>query len=132
MNRAHGLLPLILIYGAASLVHFLHNAMYLGSYPNMPVWLTPFGVLASWLAVAGTAAIGCWLLGKGWTAVGLVAIALYAILGFAGLDHYAIAPVSAHSWAMNATIAIEVVTAACLLIAVARVAIRPTAVHGAR
>ncbi|MBS0417124.1 MAG: hypothetical protein JSR66_05390 [Proteobacteria bacterium] len=127
MNRAHRLLPLILIYGAASLVHFLHNAVYLGSYPNMPVWLTPLGVLASWLVVAATGAVGYWLLRHGWTAVGLIAIALYAVLGFAGLDHYAIAPVSAHSWAMNATILIEVIAASVLLLAVAQVAVRRTA-----
>jgi len=127
MNQDHGLLPLILFYGAASLVHFLHNAVYLGSYPNMPAWLTPFGVLASWLVVAGTGAVGYRLLRKGSTAIGLAVIALYAILGFAGLDHYAVAPVSAHSLAMNATIVIEVITASVLLIQVAWVAIRRTA-----
>ena len=127
MNRDHGLLPLILIYGAASLVHFLHNAVYLGSYPNMPVWLTPLGVLASWLVVAATGAIGYWLLRRGSTAMGLAVTGLYAILGFDSLDHYAVAPVSAHSLAMNATIVIELITAAALLVATARVAFRRTA-----
>jgi hypothetical protein len=127
MNRAHTLLPLILIYGAASLVHFLHNAVYLGSYPNMPAWLTPLGVLASWLVVAATGVVGYWLLRKGWTAAGLIAIALYAVLGFDSLAHYTLAPVSAHSWAMNATILFEVTAASALLFAVARVAVRKTA-----
>jgi len=124
MNRNHSLLTLILIYGAASLVHFLHNAVYLESYPNMPVWLTPLGVLASWLLVAGTGAVGYWLVRKGSTAVGLAVIALYAALGFAGLDHYALAPVSAHSLAMNATIVAEVVAASVLLVAIAGKVIR--------
>jgi len=124
MNRNHRLLTLILIYGAASLVHFLHNAVYLESYPNMPVWLTPLRVLASWLVVAGTGAVGYWLVRKGSTAAGLAAIALYAAFGFASLDHYAIAPVSAHSLAMNATIVAEVVAASVLLVAIAGRVIR--------
>ena len=114
----------MLLYGAASLVHFIHNAVYWGLYPNMPVWLTPLGVLASWLVIAGTGAVGYWLLRKGLTLAGLTAIILYAALGFAGLDHYAIAPVSAHSWAMNATIVGEVIAAAALLVVIAWMAIR--------
>lgn len=124
MSRDRGLLTLMLLYGAASLVHFIHNAVYWGLYPNMPVWLTPLGVLASWLVIAGTGAVGYWLLRKGLTLAGLTAIILYAALGFAGLDHYAIAPVSAHSWAMNATIVGEVIAAAALLVVIAWMAIR--------
>lgn len=124
MNRKHALLTLILVYGAASLVHFMHNAVYLERYPNMPAWLTPLGVLASWLVVAGTGAVGYWLLRKGLAAAGLGVITLYAALGFAGLDHYAIAPISAHSLAMNATIIGEVIAASVLLVVTAWIAIR--------
>jgi hypothetical protein len=124
MNRDHALLTLILLYGAASLVHFMHNAVYLELYPNMPSWLTPLGVLASWLVVAGTGAIGYWLLRKGLTVVGLAAITLYAAFGFSGLDHYAIAPISNHSLAMNATILGEVIAASALLVVTASTAIR--------
>ena len=106
MSRDHALLTLILVYGAASLAHFVHNAVYLEFYPNMPTWLTPLGVLGSWLVIAGTGAVGYWLLRKGLTVAGLAVIALYAALGFGGLDHYAIAPVAAHSLVMNATIEI--------------------------
>lgn len=76
MSRDRGLLTLMLLYGAASLVHFIHNAVYWGLYPNMPVWLTPLGVLASWLVIAGTGAVGYWLLRKGLTLAGLTAIIL--------------------------------------------------------
>ena len=42
-------------------------------------------------------------------------IAIYAVLGFAGLDHYTLAPVSAHTLAMNATIWLETATGFALL-----------------
>jgi hypothetical protein len=47
MNRDRALLTFMLVYGAASLAHFTHNAVYLEFYPNMPTWLTPLGVLAA-------------------------------------------------------------------------------------
>jgi hypothetical protein len=61
MNRDRALLTFMLIYGAASLAHFTHNAVYLEFYPNMPTWLTPLGVLTSWLVIAGNGAVGYWL-----------------------------------------------------------------------
>jgi hypothetical protein len=124
MNRGNAVLTLMLLYGVASFVHFLHNAVYLERYPNMPTWLTPFGVLASWVVIAGTGAVGYWLFRKGLTVVSLVVIAVYAALGFGGLDHYAIAPVSAHSLAMNVTIIGEVVAASVLLVLAAWTAIQ--------
>ena len=47
-------------------------------------------------------------------------LAVYALLGFAGLDHYFVAPMSAHTLAMNASIWGEVATAALLLLVVTR------------
>jgi hypothetical protein len=66
--------------------------------------------------VASVGAVGYWLFRKGLTVVGLAVMAIYAALGFAGLDHYAIAPVSAHSLMMNATIVAEVIAASALLV----------------
>ena len=114
------LLPLILIYGAASLAHHMHNAIYLHDYPNLPVWLTAAGVVAAWLAVAAVGAVGYLLYRRVSRAVGLMTISAYAVLGFAGLDHYTVAPMSAHTLAMNLTILLEVVTSAVLLVCVAR------------
>jgi len=114
------LLPLILIYGAASLAHFMHNAIYLHDYPNLPVWLTAAGVVAAWLAVAAVGAVGYLLYRRVSRAVGLMTISAYAVLGFAGLDHYTVAPMSAHTLVMNLTILLEVVTSAVLLVCVAR------------
>ena len=51
-NEDAALLPLMLVYGAASLLHFIHNALYLRDYPNLPAWLTSGGVIAAWLVVA--------------------------------------------------------------------------------
>jgi hypothetical protein len=114
------LLPLMLVHGAASLLHFTHNAVYLHDYPNLPVWLTAAGVCAAWLVVAAVGALGYLMYSRISRVAGLIAIALYAALGFGGLDHYTVAPVSAHTLAMNLTILLECATALVLLAFVAR------------
>jgi len=113
------LLPLMLIYGAASLLHFIHNAVYLHDYPNLPVWLTAGGVIAAWLVVAGTGVLGYLLYSRVSRVAGLVTIATYAAFGLAGLDHYTVASISAHTLTMNVTILLEAATAVVLLACVA-------------
>ena len=119
MSRDRLLLTLIIIYGAASLLHFVHNAVYIDAYPNLPAWITPAVVYVSWLVIAATGAVGYWLYRRGSRAFGLMVIGVYALFGFGGLDHYTLAPASAHSMAMNATILGEVITASALLIVIA-------------
>jgi hypothetical protein len=119
MSRARTLPLLMLVYGAASLLHFVHNAVYIQSYPNLPRWITPLGVYASWCGIAAVGAFGYWLFRRISQAIGLLVIAVYALLGFGGLDHYVVAPMGAHSIAMNATILAEVAAASVLLIFVA-------------
>lgn len=119
MRRAYTLPLLMLVYGAASLLHFVHNAVYIQSYPNLPTWLTPLGVYASWCAIAAIGVLGFWLFSKVSRAAGLATIVVYALLGFGGLDHYVVAPIAAHSIVMNATILIEVTAAFALLAFVA-------------
>jgi len=114
------LLPLMLVYGAASLLHFVHNAVYVHDYPNLPAWLTSGGVMAAWLVEAAVGAVGYVLYSRFSRVAGLMAIALYAVLGFAAFDHYTVAPVSAHTLAMNLTILLEAVTALVLLVFVAQ------------
>jgi hypothetical protein len=121
------LLSLMLVYGAASLLHFTHNAVYLRDYPNLPAWLTASGVVAAWLVVAMTGVLGYLLYSRVSRAAGLGAIALYALLGFGGLDHYTVAPVSAHTLAMNLTILFECASALVLVLYVARSAFLMTA-----
>jgi uncharacterized membrane protein len=110
------LLALMLAYCAAGLLHFVHNAVYLREYPNLPSWLTSAGVYAAWCVVTAVGAIGYWLHCRVSRMVGLVTISVYCVLGFAGLDHYVVAPISAHSAMMNLSIWVEVMAAIALLI----------------
>lgn len=113
------LLPLLLAYGAASLFHHVHNAEFLQQYPNMPAWLSPAQVYAAWLGVTLVGVVGYLLVRRGFQLAGLFVIAGYAALGFDGLGHYSVAPLSAHTMTMNLTIWLEVATALLLLVAVA-------------
>jgi hypothetical protein len=110
------LFVLLAIYCVASLVHFAHNAEFVADYPNLPVWLTRSKVYLAWFAVTAVGAAGVVLLKSGCRLLGLLLVAGYAALGFAGLDHYWVAPLSAHSLAMNATIWLEVAAAAVLFV----------------
>jgi hypothetical protein len=110
------LFALLAIYCGASLIHFVHNAQFISEYPNLPAWLTASKVYLAWLAVTSVGATGIAMVKYGRRLTGLLLIAGYAALGFAGLDHYSRAPVSAHTLAMNATIAFEVAAAATLFV----------------
>ena len=106
---------LMLVYGVASLVHFIHNAEYLGDYPGLPTTWTRAGVYLVWLGVAATGLVG-WLLVKNrHEVIGLLLVAVYAAAGLDSLGHYVLAPLSAHTHAMNATILFEVAAATLLL-----------------
>ena len=113
------LMTLMIIYGAASLFHFVHNATYIQDYPNLPAWITPVGVYVSWCVIAAVGVLGYWLYRSVSRGFGLVVIAIYALFGFDGLDHYMLAPMGAHTFVMNASILTEVAAAAVLLVYVA-------------
>ncbi len=117
MSLPKHLLALMALYCAASLAHFVHNAQFLGDYPNMPAWLSPLQVMGAWLAVTAVGALGWLVTRTPWALLGLLLIGAYAGLGFDGLAHYSLAPMSAHSLAMNLTIWSEVVAAALLMAA---------------
>ena len=119
MNATGGrqrLFALCGIYCLASLAHFAHNAEFLGAYPNMPAWLSRFEVYAAWLAITALGAVALMLTNGRFVLAGLLLTAVYATLGFDGLAHYALAPVSAHTLVMNLTIGCEVAAAALLLV----------------
>jgi hypothetical protein len=101
-------------------VHFVHNAEFVRDYPNMPASWSRAGVYMAWLALAGTGIAGWLLLRRGWRIAGLGMLAVYALLGLDSLGHYVLAPFSAHSAAMNATILLEVASAALVLAEVTR------------
>jgi len=122
-SRSGGLVALLLLYGVASLIHFTHNAEFLGEYPNMPDWLSRPEVYLAWSAQSAIGVCGYVLWRRGRRVLGLSVIAAYAAIGFDGLAHYARAPFAAHSATMHFTIWLEVVTAAVLFTAaLARVA----------
>ena len=116
---ATALLILLFAYGAASLLHYAHNAEFLGDYPNMPGWLSRTKVYVAWLGVTALGLIGYLLVGRGYRLIGLSVIAVYAGLGFDGLAHYSLAPFAEHTATMNLTIWLEAATGALLLAAVA-------------
>ena len=109
---------LLLLYLAASLLHFVHNAEYLADYPNLPAWLDRADVYLAWLGLAAIGAAGWALYRFGWRLAGLLLIGVYAGFGFDGLLHYTRAPFAAHTQAMNFTIWFEVAAAALLLLGV--------------
>jgi hypothetical protein len=119
MHHPRTLLHLMILYALASLLHFVHNAVYISAYPNLPTWVTPLRVYVAWCGIVVTGALGYWLYLRVSRNMGLLVIALYALLGFGGLDHYAIAPIRAHTLIMNVTIVAEVAAALLLLIFVA-------------
>jgi hypothetical protein len=110
------LLPwLLLLYALASLAHFAHNAEYLADYPNLPRSWSPAEVYLAWCAVSAVG-LGGYLMYRGrQRRAGLVLLAVYACLGFAGLAHYQRAPFHRHTALMNLTILIEVAAALVLL-----------------
>jgi hypothetical protein len=115
---------LLLLYAAASLLHFAHNAEYLADYPNLPGWLSRGEVYLAWCGVTFVGVAGYVLYARSRELIGIALLAAYAGLGFDGLLHYTRAPLSAHTAAMNTTIWTEVAAAALLLAGVAMLAAR--------
>ena len=118
------LAALLVLYCVASLIHFIHNAEFLADYPNLPRTWTPAGVYGAWAVMTSIGAMGWILFRRGFVFAGLAAIAAYAVCGLDSLGHYVLAPMSAHTLAMNGTILFEVTAAALLLVEIARQATR--------
>ncbi|HSV54200.1 MAG TPA: hypothetical protein VLJ57_18925 [Burkholderiaceae bacterium] len=108
-------LALTIAYFLASLGHFSHNAEFICEYPNLPGWLTPAKVYASWAAITAVGVVGFCLLRKRRFTAGFLLVAIYAALGFDGLGHYAVAPIQFHTFGANLSILAEVAAAALLL-----------------
>lgn len=114
-----GVLLIILpMYCAASLFHFMHNAVFIEDYPNLPGWITVAGVYITWCGITSIGVAGYLLLHRHHRLTGLAVIAVYGAFGLDGLTHYTLAPISAHTFTMNLSIWLEAVTAALVLIAV--------------
>ena len=115
MKDSRKLLVFLSAYCAASLLHFAHNATFADEYPNLPAALSPARIYGAWVGITALGVAGYLTFRRGFQATGLAVIAVYAALGFDGLLHYGLAPVSAHTRMMNFTIWLEVATAAALL-----------------
>jgi hypothetical protein len=124
LTERNRLAALLLLYLAASLLHFAHNAEFLGDYPNLPAWLTRSDVYLTWAssAVVGLGGFVLYLCGR--QTPGLCLIGIHAALGFDGLLHYSRAAFGAHTAAMNFTIWFEVAAAAGLLVTVVFAAVK--------
>ena len=110
----------LLVYGAASLIHFVHNAEFLADYPNLPASWTRSGVYFAWIGLTGLGAGGWVLVSRGYQLAGLLLLAVYAALGLDSLGHYVVAPLSNHTVVMNSTILLEVAAAALVFMEVLR------------
>jgi hypothetical protein len=111
---------LLLVYGAASLVHFVHNAEFIAEYPNLPATWSRADVYLAWIAVTAVGIAGWLLVSRSYAMAGFALLAIYAALGLDSLGHYVLAPLSAHTFAMNATIMLEVTAAGLVLVEIAR------------
>jgi hypothetical protein len=118
-KRVDALVIALAVYCAASLLHYAHNAEFAGEYPNLPSSLTSTTIYWAWLGVTAIGVAGYFLVWRGYQIAGFAVLAIYAVIGFDGLAHYGLAPISAHSAMMNFTIWLEVATAAVLLAVVA-------------
>ena len=117
IGRVSQALPwLLALYAVASLLHFVHNAEHLAQYPNLPSSWSRVDVYLAGGVVTTLGIVGYALYRRGNRPAGLSFLALYAILGFAGLLHYTRAPFAHHSSMMNITICTEVAAAATLLV----------------
>ena len=114
------LLIFLLIYGVASLIHFVHNAEFLADYPNLPDSWSRAGVYFAWIGMTLVGVIGWVLVTRSYHFSGLLLIAIYAAFGLDSLGHYVLAPLSDHTLAMNSTILFEVAAAALVLIEIVK------------
>lgn len=123
---ARRLLPwILLVFVAASFLHFAHNAEYLSLYPNLPASWSRTEVYLAWGVTTAFGILGFALYRKGSLRSGLLILALYAVSGFAGLLHYTRAPFHHHTSTMNMTILTEVAAAVLLLMDVCWIAAQP-------
>lgn len=118
MSRVDGLLIVLIVYCCASLFHFVHNAVYIDDYPNLPAWISVAGIYLSWLGITSIGVVGYLLLQFGWRVAGLASVGVYGSLGLDGPAHYRLAPMSAHTFTMNLSIWSEAVAGVIVLVAV--------------
>ena len=113
--RSNLLLTLLILHMAASLWHHIHNGQFADEYPNMPTRFPVWIAYVAWTVTTTVGLAGYYWVCNGRRLLGFGAMALYAAYGLLAFGHYTMAPMSAHSFVMNATILAEALTAALLL-----------------
>jgi len=108
---------LLVVFFAANLTHFAHNAEYIAFYPGMPSWLTREQVYLALVAGASVGLLGLLVYRTKLKVLGLALVAAYGALGIDGLAHYALALFSEHTLATTLTIWLEVLAGLSLLLA---------------
>lgn len=111
---------LLVAFFIASLTHFIHNAEFLADYPGLPKTWTRGGVYGAWAAMTAIGVAGWVVTRTRFQLLGLALIAVCSLFGFDSIGHYFVAPVAAHSMAMNLTILLEVACAIALFVYTAR------------
>jgi hypothetical protein len=118
--RSNLLLALLILHMAASLWHHIHNGQFIDEYPGMPkgVPATLAFAVTAWTATSAVGLAGYYWVCNGRRLLGFGAMGLYAAYGLLAFTHYTLAPMSAHSFVMNATILGEALTGLLLLVTV--------------
>lgn len=114
----------MLAHCCASLLHFVHNGVFVDEYPNLPSSITVPVIIWTWLGITAIGVAGCIVLRSGREIAGLGLIAAYAAFGFDGFAHYSLAAMAAHTLMMNVTIWSEAMTAVVLLLVVGKRSLR--------
>lgn len=109
------MLFLSVLYFAASLAHFAHNAEFIAYYPGMPHWLTREQVYLFWLGITGIGVLGL-ALRRRRPRLAVLLLGVYGAFGLDGLAHYTLALCSEHTLLANLTIWAEAGTGLALLL----------------
>ncbi len=107
---------LLVVFFAANLVHFTHNAEYIAWYPGMPSSFTREKIYLAWVAGASLGLLGLLAYRAKLKILGLALLAGYGAVGIDGLAHYTLALCSEHTLATNLTIWFEVLAGLSLLL----------------
>jgi hypothetical protein len=113
--RSNLLLAILLLHMTASLWHHIHNGQFAGEYPNMPAGVPPVVAYVAWGITTAVGLAGYYAVCNGHRLLGFGLMGLYAAYGLLAFGHYKLAPMSAHTPVMNATILSEALTAMLLL-----------------
>lgn len=124
INYAGNLGVILAVYCIASLIHFVHNAVFIGDYPNLPSWITTPSVYMVWLGISSIGITGYLLFKNGKIYSGLLLCAIYGAIGLDGLAHYSLALPSEHTYIMNLTIWLEAITGTVVALYVIRLMVK--------